>query len=652
MSLEPDAPPDFRVLFESAPGAYLVLASDLRIVAVTDAYTRATMTRREDILGRGIFEVFPDNPDDPGATGVATLRTSLERATRTGAADSMAVQKYDIRRPDAEGGGFEARYWSPVNTPVRGPNGQLLYLIHAVEDVTEYVRLKQRGAEQQEQTEAMLARTAQMEGEILLRSQQIQVAREAAEAANRAKSAFLANMSHEIRTPMNAILGYTQLLQRDRALSKKQRESLEIIAKSGDHLLDLINDVLEMSKIEAGHRKLNLSSVDLQPLLGDLEDMFRLRSEGKHLSFEINRAPEVPRYLVADHSKLRQVLVNLLGNATKFTQRGGVVMRLRVLPEAGPRLSIEIADTGPGISKAELGDLFQPFSQARVGVESLGGTGLGLALSREFARLMGGDVTVESHVGKGSVFRFEIPFELGAPPTPKRRAPEPGRVVGIAPSPGTPRILIVDDHDWNRAWLRELLTQVGFEVLEAGNGATALEVFDAWAPRLVLMDLHMPDMDGIAVMRAIRARPGGREVVVVVVTASAFDDMRDPIFEAGADGWLRKPCREGELLQEISRLCGVQYRYASEPVRSLSPAPMAAVRPETRIPPEMAEDLRRAAHVADYDLLSDLIAAIPSDHAALAQDLRLLADRYAYEEVERRLRSLTATPASNDGGRR
>ena len=471
----------------------------------------------------------------------------------------------------------------------------------------------------------------------------LRVAKEAAEAANRAKSAFLANMSHEIRTPMNAILGYAQLLQRDRGLDGDQRRYVDVIRRSGDHLLDLINDVLEMSKIEAGFRKVNLGTVDLQALLGDLEGMLRLRADERRLTLVISRDKDVPRYIVTDEGKLRQILVNLLGNAAKFTQEGGVAVRLSApRTETGAqRLVVAVEDSGPGISPDELPNLFQPFAQMRAGMETQGGTGLGLALSREFARLMGGDITAQSWVGRGSLFRLELPFELAAPVSERRGPPLLGRVVGLAGSGPPPRVLVVDDHEENRAWLCTLLRQIGFEVRDASNGLEALGVFDAWAPHVVLLDLHMPVMDGFAAMRAIRARPSGGAVALVAVTASAFDDIRDAIFEAGADGWLRKPCREEPVLQEIAKLTGIAYRHIpTEPGSALPPPSLEALDAAT-LPPELAEDLRHAARVADYDRLGELIASIPPE-SPFVEELQRLVDRYAYDEIQRRMEPLAA----------
>jgi signal transduction histidine kinase/DNA-binding NarL/FixJ family response regulator len=470
----------------------------------------------------------------------------------------------------------------------------------------------------------------------------------AAEAASRAKSTFLANMSHEIRTPMNAILGYTQLLLRSPRLSRTQLDYLEVVGRSGEHLLNLINDVLEMSKIEAGHRRLDREDIDLMALLDDLEPMFRLRAAGKRLAFEIHRAADLPRHIVSDEGKLRQMLVNLLGNAVKFTETGGVTARLRVQsaeavtsppthPAAATRLVAEVEDTGPGIGPDEIAQLFQPFSQAKLGARAHGGTGLGLALSREFARLLGGDITVESRVAKGSVFRLEIPIEIGTAPVTQRPPQRSGRVIGVLGQGPPIRVLVVDDDEDNRSWLRQLLLQVGFDVREATNGAEAVAVFEQGWPQLVLLDMNMPVMDGYAAARAIRARRGGRRVVIVAVTASAFDEAREAIFEAGADGWLRKPCREADLLEEIRKHLGLEYRYAA-PARCPSSATMRAIpgRPGWMgsLPPDIADELRKAAHIADYGHLTDLIGELPPEHEAIAEELRRLVESFAYDKIE------------------
>jgi PAS domain S-box-containing protein len=560
----------------------------------------------EEVVGRPIAILYPPDREDE-ARG---FLDHLKRGER--------IEPFDTVRRRKDGTYVDV---TVSLSPVRDASGVIVGASKVARDITDRKR-----------AERALAR-----------------AMEAAEAGSRAKSAFLANMSHEIRTPMNAILGYAQLLQRDPTLGLEQREYLEIIARSGDHLLDLINDILEMSKIEAGHRKLNRGTVDLQPLLGDIERMFRLRADAKRLAFTIERTPDVPRYIVGDEGKLRQVLVNLLGNATKFTERGGVGVRLSLRHgENGDRLLVEIEDSGPGIAADEIGGLFQPFAQTRVGVEASGGTGLGLALSREFARLMGGDVTVESRPGIGSVFRVEIPIELASPASPASQPRRSGPVVGIYGGGAPPRILIVDDHRDNRTWMRKLLSQIGFEVQEAQNGEEALSIFDAWTPSVVLMDLHMPRMDGFAAMRAIRQRPGGRAAAIVAVTASAFDDTRDAIFEAGADGWLREPCREAQLLAEIARLIGVQYQYVTPHARSLSPSrPMRAVRPETgRLSAELLDALSSAARIADHDRLSSILDTIAADHVALVEELRSLLAQYAYDAIERRLQAEAGRPAN------
>ena len=330
--------------------------------------------------------------------------------------------------------------------------------------------------------------------------------------ANRAKSVFLANMSHEIRTPMNAILGFSQLMLRDQDLTPRQCQYLGTINRSGEHLLALINDILEMSKIEAGRTTLNPSTFDLPVLLKDLEMMFRVRTDEKKLSFSVEMIGDVPQYIVTDINKLRQVFINVLGNAVKFTEQGGIGLRVRADREGatGPFLRVEIEDTGPGISPDDQDKLFRHFEQTKTGQQAGTGTGLGLAISREFVRLMGGDITVSSQVGKGSVFVIHLPLKEGEAQAVQAKD-KPRHVLRLQPGQATCRVLIADDIEDNRQLLAQLLAPVGFEIRLATNGAEAVQEFEEWRPHLILMDFRMPVMDGHEAIRRIRAMAGGKD---------------------------------------------------------------------------------------------------------------------------------------------
>src|SRR4051812_3609707 len=381
--------------------------------------------------------------------------------------------------------------------------------------------------------------------------------------ANRAKSVFLANMSHEIRTPMNAILGFSQLMLRDQDLTPRQCQYLGTINRSGEHLLALINDILEMSKIEAGRTTPNPSTFDLPALLNDLEMMFRVRTDEKRLSFAVALIGDVPQFIVTDINKLRQVFINVLGNAVKFTEQGGIGLRVRADREgaAGPRLRVEIEDTGPGISADELGKLFRHFEQTKTGQQTGTGTGLGLAISREFVRLMGGDITVSSQVGRGSVFVVNLPMKEGDAQAVQAKD-NPRHVLRLEPGQSACRVLIADDVEDNRQLLAQLLAPVGFEVRLAANGAEAVRGFEEWRPHLILMDFRMPVMDGHEAIRRIRAAAGGLEPKIIAVTASAMDENRQELLEIGADDFLSKPFREADLFQKIHTHTGVGYVYA------------------------------------------------------------------------------------------
>jgi PAS domain S-box-containing protein len=469
----------------------------------------------------------------------------------------------------------------------------------------------------------------------------LRAAKEAAEAANRAKSAFLANMSHEIRTPMNAILGYAQLMQRDATISGTHRKAIDVIMASGEHLLGLINDVLELSKIEAGHRAVDVTDVDLHEMLAGVGRMFEERAAAKRLLFEVSRAPALPRYVVTDDRKLRQILLNLVGNAVKFTEVGGVAVKAFTRPaESGAgRLVVEVEDTGPGIHPAELGRLFRPFSQARVGIEAQGGTGLGLALSAELARALGGTITVESQLGKGATFRVDLPCLVGKPPVPAKW-PEERHVIGLDAA-WSPKILIVDD-DPGQAWVADLLISVGFDVRRVTSGADGVVAFEEWLPDLILMDLNMREMDGYTTTRAIRRLEVVRRTFIVIVTASAFDEDRETGYAAGADGWLRKPFREEHVFAEIAHHLEIDYRRGPAPARkrtSVASAPLSA-RIAEALPSEFVVALRQACHVADCDQALALIDRIPAEHAAVAEALRALLERFDYDAIDAALASM------------
>ena len=453
--------------------------------------------------------------------------------------------------------------------------------------------------------------------------------------ANRAKSVFLANMSHEIRTPMNAILGFSQLMLRDQDLTPRQCQYLGTINRSGEHLLALINDILEMSKIEAGRTTLNPSTFDLPVLLKDLEMMFRVRTDEKKLSFSVEMIGDVPQYIVTDINKLRQVFINVLGNAVKFTEQGGVGLRVRADREGatGPCLRVEIEDTGPGISPDDQDKLFRHFEQTKTGQQAGTGTGLGLAISREFVRLMGGDITVSSQVGKGSVFVIHLPLKEGEAQAVQAKD-KPRHVLRLQPGQATCRVLIADDIEDNRQLLAQLLAPVGFEIRLATNGAEAVQEFEEWRPHLILMDFRMPVMDGHEAIRRIRAMAGGEDPKIIAVTASAMDENRQELMEIGADDFISKPFREAELFQKIHAHVGVEYVYAEQPAAAAQEE-AAELTPESLAgwPQDLIDPMREAVITADLDQLLAKIQEVEARDPRIAQGLRRLAEGFQYQKL-------------------
>ena len=463
----------------------------------------------------------------------------------------------------------------------------------------------------------------------------------AAEAANRTKSLFLANMSHEIRTPMNAILGFTQILQRDPALSPFQATHLETIARSGVHLLRLIDDVLDMSKIEAGRLVLRPAPLHLGDFLDDLVTTFGGRAESKGLELSLEREAGLPAHVMADEGKLRQILVNLLGNAIKFTERGRVELRVSALsPEAqeGPiHLVFQISDTGAGIPLAEQDSLFTVFQQGSTG-ERTGGTGLGLAISAKLAGLMDGGIEVRSEPGQGSCFTCKVRIELSAEPL--KSLVESVRILGLDPTGGPVRVLVVDDEVDNRVLLCELLQPMGFDVAEAKNGREALELFNKWSPHAVLMDMRMPVMDGYEATRLIRATDSGRKVFIMAVTASAFDDARKQVMATGVDAFLRKPFRQEELVGVLGRGLGLRYLVvdpqnpAALPASSLVVSEAPCIPLSARMDEETRVHMLEAVQAGDMQRMKELIRHWEPVDRDGADALLRMVERYDYEALE------------------
>jgi PAS domain S-box-containing protein len=477
----------------------------------------------------------------------------------------------------------------------------------------------------------------------------LRAAQQAAEAANQAKSVFLSRMSHELRTPLNIILGFVQVMERDTSLSPGQQTNLATVRRSGTHLLSLINAVLELSKIEAGRETLDERSFDLHHMLDGLEEMFRIRAEQKELRLIFERTPDVPRYVVCDEGKLRQVLINLLSNAIKFTPEGGVTLAVegrksRTANQAeSPGISMlrfVVEDTGVGIAADELPAIFEEFGQTQSGRQSNEGTGLGMSISRAFVRMLGGDIAVESAPGQGSRFSFAIPVGQG---DPTRIAPQPSprTVVALAPDQPVYRILVADDIEENRLVLQQLLTSVGFEVREASNGREVLNLWETWEPHLIWMDMRMPEMDGYEATRRIKATPRGRQTPIIALTASAFEEDRAAMREAGCNDIVAKPFEEPQIFERMAHFLGVRFVYKEEGQRdeaedatsklrrtvSLTPATLAA------LPAEWRAALAQAAEQGDEEQVVILLEQIREPHPDLAAALMTLVHTMYIDQI-------------------
>jgi signal transduction histidine kinase/DNA-binding response OmpR family regulator len=479
-----------------------------------------------------------------------------------------------------------------------------------------------------------------LENRVEERTSELKLAKEHAEVANRAKSDFLANMSHELRTPLNAILGFAQLMNRETQLTQQQKENIGIINRSGEHLLSLINDVLDLAKIESGKMNFYPTDFDLYLLLSTIEDMLSLRAESKGVQLIFERDPNLSRYINTDEKKLRQVLINLLGNAIKFTDQGGVTLRVKTLEEPDQpdrpdshSLLFEIEDTGAGIAPDEIDGIFETFTQTESGRQSQQGTGLGLPISRKFVELMGGTITVTSQVGQGSLFKFNIQV-LESDADQIQAEKNLKRVIGLAADQQDYRILVVDDRWENRQLLLKLLEPIGFQVREASNGQEAIAQWQQWRPHLIWMDMRMPIMNGYEATQTIKSHLQGQATIIIALTASTLEEEKAVVLSAGCDDFVRKPFKENILFEKMTQYLGVKYLYRElNPLDQLNPETVEPFSAQalTVMPTAWLQQLAEAAASTSSKKIAQLLLEIPPEQSSLAQAIQQQVDEFEFD---------------------
>ncbi len=519
-------------------------------------------------------------------------------------------------------------------------NDEISHLAHSLSTMRDSIRrlfaeLRQSHAQLEHYNRDLEQKVGARTAELAQAKDEAEQAKAEAEAASHAKSSFLANMSHELRTPLNAILGFAQLLSRSRELSTEQRENLQIIRRSGQHLLDLINDVLEISKIEAGRAERQEAGFDLHRLLGDLQALFDLRAQNQGLQFTCHLDSDLPRYVCGDEGKLRQILINLLGNAIKFTQEGRVTLEARWIHG---ELHCVVEDTGMGIAEEDMADLFNAFVQSNNRNQAHEGTGLGLAISQQFARLLGSKIEVQSRKGEGSRFTFKVAVE---PVEEAAVAPiaTPCKAARLQPGQPEYRLLIVDDQADNRRLLRQLLEEAGFVVREASDGLQGIEQCAQWHPHLVWMDMRMPLMDGYEATRRIKA--ANHQTVVVALTASAFEEERQRVMDAGCDDFVRKPFSEEDIFAALDRHLSIRLTCADDSASTEEPLPsIAAVLAQQ--PEAWRQQLHLASTIADDREVQHLLTQIENEHAALARELSEWVRDFRFDQIISQLEAIPA----------
>ncbi|MES2935192.1 MAG: ATP-binding protein [Pseudomonadota bacterium] len=597
----------FSGIFEASPVAMTVsrMGGDFKLLDVNSAWIHLFNLERDRMIGTsGATNGMWDSQHD--------RITVLDTLTQLG-----QIKNYSAWMRHGKAGDDHNKILCAISGRVVALGDEPL-LILSYEDTTAKHQYALELAQHQDHLEAQVKE----------RTQDLHLVLNQAEAANRAKSVFLANMSHELRTPLNAILGFAQLLQRDNGLNEEGKKKLATINRAGQHLLALINDVLEISRIEAGRISIQRAPLDLTDLLGSIEEIIRGRAEAKGLVFSVEYAADLPMFVEGDEHRLKQVLINLLGNGVKYTDRGSVTLRVS---KNNGEINFEVCDTGAGIAAEDQERIFQPFYQTDVGIAKGEGTGLGLAISLEYTRLMGGRLTVDSQPGRGSVFVLSVSLQQTHAPILKVAA---GRVLGLESGQDNIRVLVVDDKADNRELVRQLLEGAGFIVRTADNGRQAIDIFQDWHPQFIWMDMRMPVMDGYDSTRTIRTLTGGDQVKIVALTASAFEEDRAAVLAAGCDDMERKPLEVDRLFGMMGKLLGLRYRYNDEAQAAQPPAGEVAKVDLSILPIALLSELRTAAEQLDLEAARHIVERIGQQFdKTLAITLASLIDGYRFDPI-------------------
>jgi PAS domain S-box-containing protein len=601
----------FHAIFEQTFQFIGLLSMDGTVLAVNHSALKFKGIKEDAVLGKPFW-------DTPWWTHSPEMQHRLHAAVQEAANGNLV--RFEATHSTLDG---SVHYIDFSIKPIMDSSGRVVQLLPEGRDITERKQAEEELRKHRDHLEEMIRE----------RTAELTIAKEQAESASKAKSTFLSNMSHELRTPLNAILGFARLLKEAPDATPEQKKNLDIITLSGGHLLNLINNVLDMSKIESGRMNLDLTPLDLYQLLQEMRSLLYVNAEERGLSFIVEQSPQLPRRIDVDGGKLRQTLINLIGNAIKYTKRGGIVLRAKVAEKKTEhvRLRFEIEDTGPGISEEDRKRLFEPFVQLKERGAVVTGTGLGLSISRQYVELMGGRIDVISEKGKGSLFFFEIPVKE-LPLEEAEVEPEHGRAIGLEKGQPRYRLLIVEDQLENRLLLHKILQSFEFDIREAVNGKEAVELFEQWHPDLIWMDIRMPVMGGLEATHRIRSTESGLHTKIIAITAQALEEDRIKIMHAGCDDFIRKPYRDTEIFDALTRHLGLRFAYEEKPPAAVAKEPEIELKPEmlVELPPELLREFHQALLVLDPEYIQMVIQKIGQYNSPLGKDLKKHADKFGY----------------------